>query len=76
MEREASAPPDAGWPELAPPKIVARFSSLSANARMANRRAEDFRFECGEAVRRGIRQPRTCAESADLFPAARQREEA
>ena len=68
--------PDAGSRELAPLKIVARFSSVPANARMANRRAEDFRFECGEAVRRGIRQLRTCAESAGLFPAARSREDA
>jgi len=71
MEGEASAMPDAGSPGLATLRIVARFSSVLANARMANPRAEGFRFECGEAVRRGIRQLRTCAESAGLFPAAR-----
>ena len=43
---------------------------MPANARRANRRAEGFRFECGEVVSRGIRRLGTCAESVDLFLAA------
>src|ERR1700730_5765000 len=46
---------------------------MHANARAANRPAEDIRFGHGEDVCLGLQRLQTSGESGDLFPVATQR---